>query len=212
MTTAKICGLKTAEAVAISLHGGASHLGFMMFERSPRFISVEKAAELAALARGRAKVVAILVDPSDLQVLAVSKTLHPDLIQLHGRETPARVVAVRALSGAGIIKVLPVSDSADLDTASQFEAVADYLMFETKPPKDADRPGGNGKVFDWSLLAERRFNRPWFLAGGLTPDNVARAIGVTGAPLVDVSSGVERAPGLKDPALIEAFLAAVRRA
>jgi phosphoribosylanthranilate isomerase len=156
--------------------------------------------------------VALTVDPTDAEVDRIVAALAPDLVQLHGSETPGRVRAVAERAGAGVIKALPVSEAADLDAAGDYEAVADHLMFDARPPKDAERPGGLGDSFDWSLLAGRRFRRPWFLAGGLNPWNVAEAVQQSGAPLVDVSSGVERGPGLKDPALITAFLDAARKA
>lgn len=208
---AKICGVGTPEAVRASLDGGAAFLGFNFFEGSPRYLALEAAVRLAAPARGRAKVVALTVDPSDAEVDRLASGLAPDLIQLHGRETPARVREVAARSGVGVVKVLPVSEASDLDAADAYESVADHLMFDAKPPKDAGRPGGLGSPFDWTLLAGRRFRRPWFLAGGLNPWNLAEAVQQSGAPLVDVSSGVERGPGVKDPGLISAFLDAVRR-
>jgi len=212
MVTAKICGLSTPEAVAAALEGGASHIGFNFFAPSPRAVSPETAARLAAPARGRARIVAVTVDPDDVLLDRLATLLKPDLIQLHGREAPARAAAVAARTGVGVIKVLPVAEEADLASAGAFETVAEHLMFDAKPPKDAVMPGGLGAVFDWSLLAGRRFSRPWFLAGGLDPWNAADAIGQSGAPMLDVSSGVERGPGVKDPALILAFLEAVRRA
>jgi phosphoribosylanthranilate isomerase len=208
----KICGVSTPEAVRAALEGGAGFLGFMFFERSPRRVSPDAAARLAAPARGRAKVVAVAVDPTDAEADAIAAALKPDLIQLHGRESPPRVREIAARTGAGAIKVLPVSDASDLAPAASYEPVVEHLMFDTKPPAGADRPGGLGASFDWTLLAGRRFGRPWFLAGGLDPWNVGEAIAASGAPIVDVSSGVERGPGLKDPALITAFLDAVRRA
>lgn len=207
----KICGLTTAPAIQAALDGGASHLGFMMFDRSPRNIAPEQAEILARPVRGKARVVAVLVDPDDAEVDRAA-LLKPDLVQLHGRETPSRAREIAARAGVGVIKVLPVSESRDLDAAAAYDGVAEHLMFETRPPKGADRPGGHGVAFDWTLLAGRRFQRPWLLAGGLNPWNVAEAIAASGAPIVDVSSGVERGPGLKDPALISAFLDAVRRA
>jgi phosphoribosylanthranilate isomerase len=158
------------------------------------------------------KIVALAVDPTDAEVDAIVAGLSPDLIQLHGKETPARVHEIAARTGRGIVKVAPVAEASDVAAASVYEPLVEHLMFETKPPKDAERPGGLGVTFDWTLLAGRRFSRPWFLAGGLDPWNVGEAIAASGAPLVDVSSGVERGPGLKDPALITAFLDAVRRA
>ena len=212
MVQAKICGLSTEESVRAALDGGASHIGFVFFDRSPRNIDPHLAQRLAAPVRATpTKVVALLVDPDDAAVDRVASILRPDFIQLHGRETPSRVAAVAARSGAGVIKVAPVSEASDIDAAAAFEGAAEHLMFETRPPKDADRPGGLGVPFDWSLLEGRRFSRPYFLAGGLDPWNVAEAVRLSGAPIVDVSSGVERGPGLKDPTLITAFLEAVRR-
>lgn len=210
--SAKICGVTTAEAVRAALSGGAAFLGFVFFDKSPRNIGVEAAARLAEPARNRAKVVALLVDPTDLEVDRVAAGLRPDLIQLHGRETPARARAVAARAGMGVIKALAVSEASDLAAAADYEGVVEHLMFDAKPPKEATRPGGVGASFDWTLLAGRRFKRPWFLAGGLDPWNVGEAVQQSGAPMVDVSSGVERGPGLKDPALIQAFLDAARKA
>jgi phosphoribosylanthranilate isomerase len=209
---AKICGISTPEAVTAALTGGAAFLGFVFFEKSPRNIAPDAARRLAQPVRGQAKVVALLVDPSDEEADRVASILKPDLIQLHGKETPARARAIGQRTGAGIVKVVPVSEAADLAAATDFESVVEHLMFETKPPKGADRPGGHGAAFDWTLLAGRRFQRPWFLAGGLDPWNLTQAVQQSGAPLLDVSSGVERGPGLKDPALIAAFLDAAKRA
>jgi len=212
MTDAKICGLSTPEAVRAALDGRAAFVGFMFFDRSPRNIAPDLAARLAAPARGRTKVVAVTVDPDDASLDRIAATLKPDLIQLHGAETPQRAAQIAARTGAGVIKVVPISESTDIDVAGAYDGLVDHLMFEGKPPKDADRPGGIGASFDWSLLAGRRFERPWFLAGGLDPWNLAEAVRLSGAPLVDVSSGVERGAGLKDPGLITAFLDAARRA
>jgi phosphoribosylanthranilate isomerase len=209
---AKICGISTPEAVTAALEGGAAFLGFVFFEKSPRNVAPDVAARLTQPVRGAAKVVALLVDPSDVEVDRIAQALQPDFIQLHGAETPARARAIGQRSGAGIIKVLPVSEAADLAVAADFESVTDHLMFDTKPAKDAVRPGGWGRAFDWTLLAGRRFRRPWLLAGGLNPWNLTEAVQQSGAPILDVSSGVERGPGLKDPALIRAFLDAAKRA
>jgi len=210
---AKICGVSTPEAVRAAVEGDAAYLGFMFFPKSPRNIAPEAAARLAPPARARGvKIVAVVVDPSDNEIDAIVTGLDPDLIQLHGKETPTRVREVAQRSGRGIVKVVPVSEPSDFAAAAAYEPLVEHLMFETKPPKDADRPGGLGVAFDWTLLQGRRFQRPWFLAGGLDPWNVSGAIEASKAPLVDVSSGVERGPGLKDPALITAFLDAVRRA
>ncbi len=186
-------------------------MGFMFHPASPRNIGPEDAARLAEPARDRAKVVAVMVDPDDAALDRIRDILAPDLIQLHGRESPSRVREAAARSGARVIKVIGVGGPEDLAAARDFAEIADHLMFDTHPPLDAERPGGLGVPFDWTILAGARFARPWFLAGGLDPWNVAAAIAVSGAPLVDVSSGVERGAGLKDPALISAFLQAVRR-
>ena len=208
----KICGVSTPEAVRAAVEGGAAFLGFMFFPNSPRNIDPEAAARLAPPARARGvKIVAVAVDPSDNEIDAVMAGLAPDLIQLHGKEPPARVREIAKRTGCGIIKVVAVSEAADLSAARTYEPLVEHLMFETKPAKDAERPGGLGVAFDWTLLKGRRFERPWFLAGGLNPWNVAKAVAASGAPMLDVSSGVERGPGLKDPALIQAFLDAVRR-
>jgi phosphoribosylanthranilate isomerase len=209
---AKICGLSTPEAVRAASEGGAGFVGFMLFDRSPRKVTVQEAARLAEPVRGRLKIVAVTVDPDDALVDAIARGLAPDLIQLHGREPPARVREVAARSGAGVIKVISVSGPEDLAPASAYAEAADHLMFDTKLPASSDRPGGAGARFDWSILSGRRFARPWFVAGGLDPWNVGEALRVTGAPFADVSSGVERGPGLKDPALIRAFLEQVGRA
>ena len=209
---AKICGVSTPEAVAAALEGGAGWLGFVFFAKSPRNIGYEAAERLSQPARGKLKVVALAVDPSDAEVDRIAAVLAPDLIQLHGAETPARTRAIGQRVGAGVIKVLPVSEAADLAAAAAYESVVEHLMFDTRPPKGAENPGGAGQAFDWTLLSGRRFEKPWFLAGGLNPWNLAEAVQLSGAPLVDVSSGVERGPGLKDPALIRAFLDAAKRA
>ena len=211
MATAKICGLSTPEAVAAALDGGASHLGFVFFAPSPRNLAPDAAARLAAPVRGRATVVAVAVDPDDGLLDRIVAALRPDLIQLHGRETPRRAAEIAARTGAGVIKALPVSEPSDLAAAAAYEPVCAHLMFDARAPEGSDLPGGVGARFDWAMLKDRRFARPWFLAGGLDPWNAAEAIAASGAPLVDVSSGVERGAGCKDPALISAFLQAVRR-
>ncbi len=209
---AKICGLTTPDAVEAALAGGASHLGFVFFPPSPRNLDPERAAFLAAPARGRTPVVAVVVDPDDDLIDRIASALRPDFFQLHGKEDASRAAAIKRRSGSGVIKALSVSEAADLDAAVAFEGAVDHLMFDARPPKGSVLPGGLGAKFDWSLLAGRRFARPWFLAGGIGPLNVTEALEISGAPLVDVSSGVESAPGLKDPALISAFLKAVERA
>ncbi len=212
MAQAKICGLKTSEAVTAALDGGAAFIGFVFFAASPRAVGPEEAARLAVPARGRARIVAVTVDPDDVLLDRIAAALAPDLVQLHGRETPSRCAAVAARTGAGVIKALPVAEASDLEPARDYESVTEHLMFDARPPKDATRPGGVGAAFDWSLLSGRRFARPWLLAGGLDPWNAADAVRLCGAPILDVSSGVERGPGVKDPALIAAFLEAARRA
>lgn len=210
---AKICGLSTPEAVRAALDGRATHIGFVFFAKSPRDIAPDAADRLAAPARAAGvKICAVTVDPDDVLLDRLTAALKPDFIQLHGRETPSRARQIAVRTGAGIIKALPVTDAADIEAGRAYESVVDHLMFDARPPKDAVLPGGTGSRFDWTLTAGRRFERPWFLAGGLDPWNVGEAVRLSGAGLVDVSSGVERGPGLKDPALITAFLDAVRRA
>ena len=210
MAIAKICGLSTPEALDAALAGGAGFVGFLFFPASPRRITVEAAGRLAVRARGRARIVAVTVDPDNDLIVRLRSELQPDFIQLHGDETPARVAEAAALSGSGVIKAIPVSQVSDLAPAAAYEAVADHLMFDARAPETASRPGGHGAAFDWSLLSGRPFAKPWFLAGGLDPDNVTAAIAASGAPMVDVSSGVEGLGGIKDPALIGRFLAAAQ--
>lgn len=210
MTRAKICGLTTPETLDAALTGGAAFVGAVVFPQSPRHIAPLHAATLFERARGRAKVVAVTVDADDALLTEIALILKPDLIQLHGSETPARAVQVRTLTGAGIIRALSVRTAVDIDAATAWEPVVDHLMFDARPPEGSALPGGVGASFDWTLLSGRSFVKPWFLAGGLDPANVAEAVRISGAPLVDVSSGVETAPGVKDPARIAAFLNAVR--
>ncbi len=215
MTLAKICGLSTPETVAAAAAGGAGYLGFMFFDKSPRKVTPQTAARLAEPIRTKARTVAVTVDPSDALLEELTRVLRPDFIQLHGRETPARVREVAMRTGARTIKVIAIGDAYDLDAALKFEAVADHLMLDAKVPPGSPGwadSGGKGVSFDWALTAGRKFASPWFLAGGLDPYNVVDAVRLSGAPMVDVSSGVERGPGLKDAALITAFLDAVRRA
>ena len=212
MTLAKICGLSTAPAVDAALSGRAAFIGFLFFPASPRNIDPGTAARLAAPARGKVAIVAVTVDPDDALLENLTADLAPDFLQLHGRETPARLADIRRRLSCGLIKSVPVSDAGDLAAARVYEGLADHLMFDARAPEGAARPGGLGDSFDWTILSGQRFERPWFLAGGLDPWNVANAVALSGAPMVDVSSGVERGAGLKDPALIGAFLEAVRRA
>lgn len=213
-TKAKICGLSTPEAVSTAVNGGAAYLGFIFFEKSPRNLTPEAAARLVAPLQGRGgavRTVAVTVDPDDVLIDRLMATMKPDLIQAHGKETPARVRQIAERSGVGVIKAFSVSSASDVDQARAFETVAEQFLFDARPVEGSVLPGGTGARFDWTLLDGRRFARPHFLAGGLDPWNVAEAVRASGAPLVDVSSGVERGPGLKDPALITAFLDAVKR-
>ncbi len=210
MTGVKICGLTTLETLDAALAGGAAFVGAVSFPKSPRHIDPLHAATLFDRARGRAKIVAVTVDADDALLTEIALILRPDLIQLHGSETPARAEAVRRLTGAGIIKALPIRVHEDFAAAADWEPFVDHLMFDAKPEAGAALPGGVGARFDWALLADRAFRHPWFLAGGLNPDNAAEAVRISGAPLLDVSSGVETAPGAKDAGLIAAFLRAVQ--
>lgn len=211
MTKIKICGLTTPDTLDAALDGGADFVGAVVFAKSPRHLAPDAAANLFARARGLAKVVAVTVDPDDGLLEEIARTLRPDFIQLHGAETAARAEQVRALTGAGVIKALPIRQGDDFAAADEWDYHADHLMFDAKPPEGSALPGGAGRRFDWSLLTDRAFRHPWFLAGGLNPDNVAEALRITGAPMVDVSSGVESAPGVKDAGRIAAFIEAVRR-
>jgi len=212
MPKSKICGLSTPGAVDAAIMGGAAYVGFVFFLASPRNIALQAAAALARPARGKAGVVAVTVDPDDTLIDRLMSELAPDLIQLHGDETPARVSQVAARAGVGVIKAVSVAVPEDIRAARVYAGVSSHLMFDAKAPPESAAPGGTGAAFDWSILAGQAFERPWFLAGGLDPWNVGQAVRLSGAPMVDVSSGVERGAGLKDPALIKAFLEAVRRA
>lgn len=209
MTSVKICGLTTPDTLDAALDHGAAFVGAVVFPKSPRHIDPLHAATLFERARGRAKIVAVTVDADDRLLTEISLILKPDLIQLHGHETPERAKQVRRLTGAGIIRALPVSTPADLQAADIWEGVADHLMFDARPPEGSELPGGMGARFDWSMMQGRTYRRPWFLAGGLNPENAAQAAAISGAPMLDVSSGVESAPGVKDAARIAAFLQAV---
>jgi phosphoribosylanthranilate isomerase len=205
---AKICGLTTPEAVTAALDAGAAFIGFMNFSRSPRHIDPKHTRALADMAKGRAKTVSIMVAPSLDMVKGVLDDFGPDYIQLHGEETPDFCDAVRGL-GVGVIKALGVSQKSDLAHAVPFQDHADIILFDAKPPKASDITGGWGHSFDWSILKDYDLATPWMLSGGLTPANVREAVRVTGAKMVDVSSGVEHTRGLKDVGLIAAFMAAL---
>ena len=203
---AKICGLTTPDAVDAALAGGARWLGFVMFPPSPRHVLPLRAAELAERASGRAGIVAVTVNADDALLSDIQRHLRPHWIQLHGAEGPARVHAAKAFARSGVIKAFPVRTKDDLKPVSGFADAADMMLFDARPPKDASRPGGWGESFDWTLLKDADIPRPWLLSGGLAPANVRAAADASGAGAVDVSSGVERAPGDKDPDLIARFL------
>lgn len=209
-TEIKICGLTNPEGVESALEAGADYLGFVFFAASPRNISIEGASRLMQRARGKAAIVALFVDPDQHFIDDVVGRLSPDFLQLHGQESPERVAAIRAGAMRPVIKAFGVGSSADLELAESYATVADHLVLDAKAPRGSARPGGHGAAFDWSLLNGFACATPWMLSGGLHPGNVAEALRVTRAPGVDVSSGVERAPGKKDPALIQAFVKAVR--
>ena len=208
----KICGLKTGEAVEAALSGGADYVGLVFFPPSPRNVSLASAPALAARARGRAGIVALLVDADDSQIAAVIAAADPDILQLHGDETPERVRDIRARWGKRVMKAVPVVSAADARAALHYRDAADLILFDARAPLHSTRPGGNGAPFDWRALLSVKDEVAYVLSGGLTPDNVAEAIRITGAGIVDVSSGVERAPGEKDPELIHLFLRAAKGA
>lgn len=214
MTLVKICGLSTPESVAAAIEAGADFLGFVFYPRSPRNVTPEQAAELTKPVLPAVRTVALTVDADDALLETIIAAMRPGLLQLHGHETPERVAEIRSRFGTPVMKVLSVASAEDVAKASAYEPVADMLMFDAKPPKEMKDalPGGNALRFDWRLLAGARFGKPWLLAGGLTPDNVAEAIRTSGAPGVDVSSGVEDAPGQKSIPLIRAFLKAAKAA
>lgn len=213
----KICGLSTPEALNAALDAGADMVGLVFHPRSPRYVGLERAAMLASQARGQARVVALVVDADDDLLTAVRKAVGPDLWQLHGQEPPERAAALRASLAGLTMKAIGVSVAADLTAVSPYAAVADRILLDAKPPKDALYPGGHGRPFDWDILKALDPRQPFLLSGGLTPDNVhaaVRAVRGMGLSLtgVDVSSGVESAPGVKDPAKIKDFIAAARAA
>ncbi|EBA12444.1 phosphoribosylanthranilate isomerase [Roseobacter sp. CCS2] len=207
-TRVKICGLRDVAALDAAVGAGANYVGLVFFPKSPRNVSIAEAAVIAqATPPGVAKV-ALVVDADDALLDAITAQVPLDILQLHGHETPARVREIRARYGLPVMKAVGVADEDDLAALDTYAAVADQILVDAKPPKDADLPGGNGLSFDWRLIAGRRWPVPWMLAGGLTPDNVREAIARTGATQVDVSSGVEAAPGVKDAERIAAFCAA----
>jgi phosphoribosylanthranilate isomerase len=206
----KICGVATPGALRAALDAGADMIGFVFCDKSPRHVSLEQAAGLGAgVGAGVAKVL-LTVDADDALLAAAIAALEPSFLQLHGGETPERVAAIRSGFGLKVIKAIGIGESVDLAQIRRYHEIADMLLLDAKPKPDAQRPGGNGIGFDWSLLAALEMKKPWLLAGGLDAGNVARALAETGAPGVDVSSGVESAPGVKDPAKMARFVAAVR--
>jgi len=206
-TRVKICGLSTAQSLDAAIKAGAGYVGFVFFEKSPRDVSVETARSLAIeVPPGIAKV-ALTVDASDETLEQITDAVPLDMLQLHGSESPDRVAEVRGKFGLPVMKAIGISDADDVGKIDLYLPVADQLLVDAKPPKAGDLPGGNGMSFDWRLIANRRWSKPWMLAGGLTPENVAEAIALTGAKQVDVSSGVQSVPGQKDSDLIARFLA-----
>jgi phosphoribosylanthranilate isomerase len=208
----KICGLSTEETVDAALDGGADMVGFVLFPKSPRNVSVARAAALAERARNRAEIVLLTVDMGLSQLAEAVAAVRPGYVQMHGSETPETVAAVQSTMQLKAIKALPVGSREDLEAAARYEGIASMLMLDAKPPQGADRPGGHGRVFDWTLLSGFATAVPYILSGGLTAENVGEAIGMSGAKGVDVSSGVETSPGRKDPELIRRFIAAARDA
>lgn len=208
----KICGLKTAEALDAALGHGASHVGFIFFPKSPRNIEPAAAGALRQAARGRAQAVAVTVDADDAFLDAIVSGMAPDMLQLHGKESPARAAELKARYGLPVMKAFAVSTAADLAVVEPYRGVADLFLFDAKPPKGSDLPGGNGVSFDWSLLAALDPGIDYMLSGGLNAANIGDALRFAAPPGIDISSGVESAPGVKDAALIEEFFQAVRTA
>jgi phosphoribosylanthranilate isomerase len=208
----KICGLTTREALQRALDLGATHVGFIFFEKSPRNIEPVDAAELADLARGRAKIVAVTVDADNDDLDEIVALLRPDMLQLHGSESPERVLTVKAVFGLPVMKAFSVREADDIGKIDPYLGIADRYLFDARPPVGSDLPGGNGVSFDWTLLRALDGSVDYMLSGGLNKDNVGEAIAVTRAPGIDVSSGVESAPGVKDIGRMEEFFEAVRRA
>lgn len=205
----KICGLKTPDAVAAALDGGATHIGFIFFPKSPRHITPQKAAGLRDAVKGRALAVAVTVDADDETLDEIVEAVKPDILQLHGHETPERVAFIKARYGLPVMKAFSVREASDLAAIAAYQGIADRFLFDAKPPKGSDLPGGNGVSFDWELLAALDADIDYMLSGGLNADNIAEALHKTQAPGIDISSGVERAPGEKDVRLIENFFRAV---
>lgn len=211
-TIIKVCGLSTPEAVAAAVQGGASHIGFIFYPPSPRAVSPEMARVLARPIPSSVKRVAVLVDAGDDEIEVIVAALSPDILQLHGKETPARVSAIKQRFGLTVMKAIRVSSADDVLAAEAYDGIADILLFDAKPPKDTPGmlPGGNGLAFDWALLARYHGRSPWMLSGGLDAENAREAARISGARALDVSSGVEDRPGVKNIAKIDGFLKAVR--
>ena len=214
MVDVKICGLSTLESVDAAIDAGADLVGLVFYPRSPRHVSSEQAKLLANHARGRAKIVALIVDADDAALQDINKNVAPDLYQAHGSETPQRVLEIGALTGKPVIKAIKVGDIKDVAKAADYSGKASLILYDAKAPETLVNalPGGNGLAFDWNLLGSSRQSEGFILSGGLNPENVAQAIRVTGAPIVDVSSGVESAPGKKDLGLIRKFIEAAKAA
>lgn len=208
----KICGLKTDEALAAALAGGASHVGFIFFAKSPRYVAPEEAGRLRQAATGKAVAVAVTVDAGDAFLDEIVEKMHPDMLQLHGSETLERVAGVKARYGLPVMKALSVSEAADIERTKPFIGIADRFLFDAKPPKGSELPGGNGVAFDWRILAGLDAGVDYMLSGGLNAANIGDALQLANPPGIDISSGVESAPGVKEPALIEQFFRAVRAA
>ncbi len=206
----KICGLTGPQDVVAAADAGARYVGFVFFPKSPRNVSVQQAKALAAEVPFGVAKVALTVNADDALLDEITQNVAIDILQLHGSESVARVAQIKARTGLPVMKAIGISDADDLQKIVDYGRVADMLLVDAKPPKNADLPGGNGLAFDWRLLAGRKWAVPWMLAGGLTPDNVQQAIQLTGARQVDVSSGVESAPGVKDPAKVAAFVSAAQ--
>jgi phosphoribosylanthranilate isomerase len=208
----KICGLSTLETLEAAIEAGADLVGFVHFPRSPRHVSLEAGRALSRRARGRALRTALVVDADDAILASIVEALDPDLIQLHGSETPERVAAIRARFGRPVMKAVGIATASDVGRLAGYAGLTDRLLLDAKPPSAGALPGGNGVAFDWRLIAGLDPALPFMLSGGLNPENVGAAIGLTGALAVDVSSGVESRPGEKSPELIEAFIRAARTA
>jgi len=206
----KICGIRDAEGFDAAVGAGADLIGFVFFPPSPRFVEPAQAQALSVRRAGGPLRVGLFVDATDDTLAATLAACPLDILQLHGEESPARAAAIRARFGLPVMKALGIAEAADLDAVAAFAPVVDRFLFDAKPPPGGPLPGGNAQPFEWRLMAGQAIPRPWLLAGGLTPRNVAEAIRTAGAPGVDVSSGVERARGVKDPALIHAFVAAAK--